>query len=73
MDVGAPRFDLLTVWLVRGIKATQVPARGNTLLPADHVGGLHTCEKPLEQFAILGSGDLVELVAVTDEERSAEV
>lgn len=73
MDVGASRFDLLIVWLARGMKATQVPARGNTLLPADLVGGLHTCEEPLEQLSILGSGDFVELVAVTDEERAAEV
>lgn len=73
MDVAVPRFDLLTVWLARGMKATQVPVRGHTLLPADLVGDLHTCEEPLEQLSILGSGDFTELVAVTDEERAVEV
>lgn len=72
-DAGPPVFAFLTLWLGPSMKVTPVPDRRNALLATGLDSGLHTCEEPLEQLSILGSGDLGKLVAVTHEEHAAEV
>jgi hypothetical protein len=49
------------------------PIGGNTLPSAGLAGRLHAREKPLEQLAILRSGHLGELVAVTNKECAIKV